>query len=76
MIWSPSVPSYDICNVDKHDGGLTFEELHAASCQDYIASIGGDLNEVDPDFEFFDADSDGIVSSKEFFDGCTKLTNA
>ena len=71
-----SVPVFDICNVDKSDHGLTSKEVHTASCQGYISALGGSLENVDPSFELFDTDKNGIVTTKEFLAVCTKLINA
>merc|ERR1711963_281982 len=60
------MPSFDICNVDKGDGGLTVDELHATACQDFITSVGGEIEFADMDFDAFDQDGNGIVSVQEF----------
>ena len=67
------VPSFDICNADKLDGGLTKDELHSAECKDFIASVGGDNNFADEDFEFADSDGNGVVSIEEFIAGAKSL---
>ena len=71
-----TVPIFDICNVNKSDGGLTFDELHTASCQGYISAIGGNLEILDKNFDFFDADGNKIVTTQEFLVACTELINA
>ena len=68
-----TVPIFDICNTDKSDGGLTFDELHTASCQGYISAIGGDLEVIDPSFDLFDTDGDKIITTQEFLAACTGL---
>ena len=70
------MPAFDICNADKLDGGLTLDELHAPSCLGFISAIGGDINEADPNFQFFDADGNGVVTIMEFIEGASKLVNA
>ena len=71
-----TVPIFDICNTDKSDGGLTFDELHTASCQGYISAIGGDLDQVDSSFDVFDADGDKIITIQELLAACTELMDA
>ena len=63
------MPAFDICDADKLDGGLTLEEIHAPECLEFIASVGGDAESADPDFAFFDADGNGVVTVQEFFGG-------
>ena len=60
------MPSFDICNADKADGGLTFDELHSTECQDFITSVGGEIADADMDFDAVDADGNGVVSMQEF----------
>merc|ERR1712141_786707 len=69
------IPGFAICNVDKGDGGLTLEELHADICQDFIASVGAESNAAEVNFESFDTNADGVVTLKEFLDLADILIN-
>ena len=67
------MPTFDICNADKSDGGLTFDELHSPKCLNFISSVGGDITKVDPSFSSFDTDGSGLVTFEEFLAGSAKL---
>ena len=67
------MPSFDICNVDKGDGGLTVDELHATECQDFITSVGGEIANADMDFDAFDHDGNGVVNMQEFLASAAML---
>ena len=69
------VPSFDICNADKADGGLTMDELHATECQGFIQSVGGEVDFADQTFDDFDVDGNGVVSIQEFLNTALMLIN-
>ena len=67
ILYNNLVPSFDICNTNKDDG-LTKHELHGLACQEFIQSVGGDIDAGDMFFADMDADANGAVSKQEFLD--------
>ena len=52
------------------------DELHATKCQDFIASVGGDIGSADMEFDDFDADGNGVVSMQEFLNFAAMIASA
>ena len=63
------MPAFTICNADKHDAGLTLEELHAPRCLEAVALVGVDSDQVVSTFEGFDSDGNQVVTEQEILAG-------
>ena len=64
------VPAFTICNADKHDAGLTLEELHAPGCLDKaVELVGVDSDQVVSIFDRFDTDGNQVVTEQELMAG-------
>ena len=69
------MPTFDICDADKSDGGLTCDELCAPKCLSFLSSGGVDISKVDQIFANFDTDGNELVTFEEFLVGSSKLVN-
>ena len=60
------MPTFEICNADKQDGGLTLDELNAPKCLLRLTELAGvDSDEANQHFKSFDTDSNGKVTIEE-----------